>query len=251
MKGWRLILSPPLDGAVNMAIDESLFMQRCAAPTLRFYSWSRPTLSLGYFQKVSEELIERCRERGVDIVRRPTGGRAVLHHNEITYSVTSSYKDFPSPSTLAGIYKALAHWQISSLDALGITAALGEREPKGKEYIYKDSCFLSATPYEINVGGKKICGSAQKRSGSSFLQHGSLLLDMDRDLYSYLTDESDDGVRAFTTLREEGYTGKAEDLVQIMAANFEELAGCRMELGRLTGLEEKDSIKLEHDYRIV
>ena len=181
---WRLIISPPLDGATNMAIDEALF-RYSSQPTLRFYSWSSPTLTLGYFQKAGKSLIVKCKENGIDVVRRPTGGRAILHDNEITYSVVSSYKSFPKPSTLQGIYKALALWQIASFEAIGMNATLPDGGSTIKQnYVTNDACFLTSIQSEVMVEGKKICGSAQKRGNDSFLQHGSIPVEMDLELLS-------------------------------------------------------------------
>lgn len=240
MKKWRLILSPPLDGPLNMAIDEAVF-RHCRTPTLRIYSWKNPTLSIGYFQKADEYLIDRCRSNSVALVRRPTGGRAVLHQHEITYSVTAEYRDFPPPTSLSGIYLKLAKWQIDALKSVGIKAEVGEKRST-RAYSKVKSCFKSGTPYEINVGGKKISGSAQRRDKKCFMQHGSILMDIDCSLYSSLLDNNQGSEVDFTTIKNEGYTGSYEDVVSAIVKSFESNIGVTLKEEELS-VEEKCAVK--------
>jgi len=236
LKKWRLILSPPLDGADNMAIDEAI-SRHCITPTLRIYSWKSPTLSLGHFQKADYGLVDRCRSKSVGLVRRPTGGRAVLHQSELTYSVIANYRDFPPPSTLSGIYSTLADWQVDVLNSLGIRASLGEKR-SASSYSKVTSCFSSGTPYEINVGGKKIAGSAQKRGKERFIQHGSILMDMDRSLYMSLMGEDRENVGNFTTMKDEGYSGSYEEFASAMIKGFEGTVGALLRESGLSALEK-------------
>lgn len=247
MSKWRLILSPPLDGAENMAIDEAIF-RHSTTPTLRFYSWKSPTISLGYFQKADADMIGKCQAMSVGLVRRPTGGRAVLHQRELTYSVVANYGDFPSPRTLSGIYLTLASWQVYVLNSLGVKASLGEKR-SAIAYSKVKSCFNSGTPYEINAHGKKISGSAQKRGKKSFIQHGSILMDVDRDLYLSLLGADRENIDDFTTMRDEGYTGTCEEFTSHMIKGFIDTLGFTLKESGLSALEKETVKEIKESYR--
>ena len=227
-----------------MAIDEAL-LNLTLQPTLRFYSWIRPTLSLGYFQNADSELVNRCRDRGVDIVRRPTGGRAVLHQYEVTYSISAPYEELPFSPTLKGISEALAKWQVKSLIGIGIKASLAGGKMKEINYVRRDSCFLTHTPNEIITHGRKICGSAQKRRDEAFLQHGSLLFDLGRGLHSYIMGENEKETKRFTTLHNEGFEGTPDELIEVMCETFENLFSCRLHRGELAAEEEEEVRRLK------
>lgn len=165
------------NGAMNMAIDEALLLLCDEQPrvTLRFYGWARPTLSLGYFQGVSEIDLEECERRGFDWVRRPTGGRAVLHDHELTYSVIA-------PIEVLGASVAQSHEKISralavGLEKLGLHAELAQLRASGKEA--SAACFAAPAPVELTIEGKKVIGSAQVRTKRSLLQHGSIPITID------------------------------------------------------------------------
>lgn len=232
-----MILSPPLDGATNMAIDKALF-SLSKEPTLRFYSWSRPTLSIGYFQKVNISLLNNCRKKGIDVVRRPTGGRAVLHDDEVTYSIISTYNDFPGSSSLHAIYQFLAEWQVASLAKIGVNASLSTSTRSLRQgYTSKDSCFLTTIPSEVVVKGKKICGSAQKRGYHSFLQHGSIPLSLNEEQFLDITGENKRALQSFTTLSKEGYAGTSENFVSILSFNFEAILDCQLHRSNILSTE--------------
>lgn len=142
-----------------------------APPVLRLYTWVGPALSLGRFQPESDIDWDACRARGVEVVRRPTGGRALLHGADLTYAVA-----LPRPPGTAGhvdaLYRTLAGALIAGLATLGVTAAIGsDRGSAGSV------CFAAAQGADLRVGDRKICGSAQVQRGSTVLQHGSVLLD--------------------------------------------------------------------------
>jgi len=182
------------DGATNMAIDEAILLavaEGKAPPTLRFYGWQPPCLSIGYNQSAGEVDVGRCRERGVDFVRRPTGGRAVLHADELTYSVVAPQDE---PRVAGGViesYRRLSQGLIAGLRALGVDAvqaeewtpqlaAVGARASSGVRQIGDGekpaACFHVPSAYEVAVGGRKLVGSAQVRRRGCVLQHGSLPL---------------------------------------------------------------------------
>lgn len=178
---WRFLRSGPLSGALNMAVDEVLATS-CAQgegpPTLRFYTWDPPTVSVGYAQALEGEVdLEACRRLGFGVVRRMTGGRAVLHQHELTYAVA-----FPEgllgPGGIQEDYRRISQGLIAGLRRLGVAADLS-RGSVGRGAV-SGVCFLSSSRFEVCVAGRKLVGSAQRRLRGAVLQHGSLLLDLDR-----------------------------------------------------------------------
>jgi len=173
---WHLIIEPrPLPGSRNMAVDEFLFRSLAAEPKtfLRFYQWERPTASLGAGQDASRAVdLEFCRQNGIDIVRRATGGKLVLHHNEVTYSVVSS-DAATFTATLGGSYKLISRALMRGFERMGLAPAAAEKAPPfyAKGHL---PCFSHPAKDEIEIGGLKIAGSAQKRTAAGFLQHGSI-----------------------------------------------------------------------------
>ena len=174
-----------MDGASNMALDEAL-MARAAQTgeaVLRVYGWSRPTLSLGRNQTARGRYdLARAQDGGVAFVRRPTGGRAVLHHREVTYSVTAPVAFLGS---LRESYASINRLLLQALRLLGVHAF--EAEPAGvapKPGVAP--CFMVPVKGEIVAGGKKLVGSAQFRENGTLLQHGSVLVDDDQALASAL-----------------------------------------------------------------
>ena len=178
---WRLIVNGEADGASNMAIDEAILgavSEGLAPPTLRLYAWSPPCISLGRNQPLSHVDLEACRAAGVDVVRRPTGGRAILHTDELTYSVALSVVD---PRAAAGVtegYRRLSEGLLTGLRRLGVGAVPAEsggpREGEGES---GSACFEVPSHHEITAGGRKLVGSAQWRARGGVLQHGSLPLE--------------------------------------------------------------------------
>lgn len=187
---WRLIEEAPRSGAENMAIDERLLRDAAngeAVPALRFYTWDPPAVSLGRFQDEESAVDARaCRRLGIDIVRRITGGRAVLHHHELTYSIVARTDHPVFPNALLGTYKVIAEGLLAGLGNLGIRAEMVSRSCRNAERVRKragePACFASPSWYEILAGGKKIIGSAQRRIPGAFLQHGSILIGRDPSL---------------------------------------------------------------------
>lgn len=176
---WHLLLSPPADGARNMALDEALMARarRTGDGVVRVYEWAAPTLSLGRNQRArGVYTAERAGEAGVAVVRRPTGGRALLHHHEITYSVTA-----PAPAgvSLTASYQAINALLADTLRTLGVAAEVAE---PGERFPPPGSapCFERPAPGELHVGGRKLVGSAQYREQGALLQHGSILVHDDQ-----------------------------------------------------------------------
>ena len=185
---WRLLLTPAADGAQNMALDEAL-MSRARETgefTLRVYSWSTPTLSLGRNQSARRLYdLERIRSRGLRVVRRPTGGRAILHHREITYSVTAPTSD---AGDLDQSYDRINRVLLAGLERLGVRAEIAA--PVGRAALPGPApCFDVPSAGELMLDGKKLAGSAQWRSDGAVLQHGSILVEDDQSALAELTRE--------------------------------------------------------------
>lgn len=176
MKKWRFLNTGVSSGAYNMAVDRAILEDYSvgrAIPTLRIYQWSPPAVSLGYFQRRHSIDSTACGSRGIDIVRRPTGGRAVLHFNDISYSVVAGSCDGIPPS-LEGSYQLISEGLRRAFSTLGFDTELGSASVGDAR---SDICFLTAAAADILYKGKKIAGSAQTRSKDSMLQHGSIILD--------------------------------------------------------------------------
>ena len=183
MAQWRLIISPASDGAWNMAVDEAVLESVIAGsspPTLRFYTWDPPCLSLGYNQRAAESCdMEAVRSRGYTMVRRRTGGRAVLHDDELTYSVIADSLLFGGGAVL-DVYMMISSALADGLKSFGSAADLVPAySDRGKEKTA--ACFDVPSSFEVAWKGRKIIGSAQFRSGRHFLQHGSILMSADID----------------------------------------------------------------------
>ncbi|EOG9006840.1 biotin/lipoate A/B protein ligase family protein [Staphylococcus pseudintermedius] len=173
----------------NMALDEALlnFVSRGEIdPVVRFYTWNPPTLSIGYFQRLSKEIdIEKVKEKGYGLVRRQTGGRGVLHDKELTYSVIVPEAHPDMPQTVTEAYRVISGGLLEGFKSLGFDAHFSV--PRSKEEREKlkqprsSVCFDAPSWYELVVEGKKIAGSAQTRQKGVILQHGSILQDVDID----------------------------------------------------------------------
>lgn len=199
---WVVIddLLTDVDAAGQMAADLGLVDAVAARglPTLRLYQWARPALSLGRFQPDDDVDHAACRRLGVEVVRRPTGGRALLHGADLTYAVA-----MPRPPGAAGtvdaVYGWLARGLCAGLESLGVLAAVAESEGDTGP-----ACFSSLRGSDLRVGDRKLCGSAQVHRGGVVLQHGSILLDRlpfdETAVLRYPTD--DDRARAAGQLRE-------------------------------------------------
>ncbi|MCY4118701.1 MAG: biotin/lipoate A/B protein ligase family protein [Caldilineaceae bacterium] len=176
---WRLIIEEsPRSGAANMAVDEA--MAEAAAdgavpPSLRFYRWHLPTVSLGRHQKAADVDEAQLATRGYDLVRRTTGGRAILHTDELTYSVAGPVTDPLMAGGVMDAYLRFSNALLSGLEVLGLVAnkaGARTRTPRDLSAV----CFEAPSAYEITAGGLKLMGSAQSRRKGYVLQHGSLPL---------------------------------------------------------------------------
>ncbi len=176
---WRLLLErEPRAGAWNMALDEAIVEAVAAGespPTLRFYQWEPACLSLGKRQPLDDVDFARCRAAGVDVVRRATGGFAILHTDELTYSIAVKPDDPRAGGAILDAYRKLSQGLLAGLRLLDVPARMNPVVPGGVHNA-SAACFEVPSAYEIVAGERKLIGSAQTRSGGRVLQHGSLPL---------------------------------------------------------------------------
>ena len=178
MDQWRLIVGDACDGPTNMAIDEAVLEavgRGDAPPTLRLYSWNPACLSLGYAQPAADADLERIGARGWQIVRRMTGGRAILHTDELTYSVALPMGHPLVEGSILDSYRRLSTALLTALQYIGLDVHADKRADRGAKSV-GPVCFEVPSDYEITVDGKKLIGSAQVRKNNAALQHGSLPL---------------------------------------------------------------------------
>lgn len=200
---WNFINSKKCSPAFNMALDEALLEWHSAGkirPTIRFYGWEPATLSIGYFQKVEKEInIEAVKEYGLGFVRRPTGGRGVLHEDELTYSVIVSEDHPKMPKGVTESYRVISQGVLEGFRNLGLDAYFAVPKTKEEEDVLKSPrsavCFDAPSWYELVVEGRKVAGSAQTRQKNVILQHGSIILDIDENKLFDLFKFSNERVR--------------------------------------------------------
>ncbi len=189
---WRLILDGPGSASRNMAVDEALagsVRTGASGPVLRFYGWNTPSLSLGYFQSLNTDVdVSACRARGIPVIRRLTGGRAILHDDELTYTVVASTRQKPFDRGIYETYRVISSALVRGLKLLGVSAQFSRRRPgKAGRRTRNPVCFHSLGFGEVHVSGRKLVGSAQRRWPEAFLQHGSIPITYtDRDILELL-----------------------------------------------------------------
>ncbi|MBP9094493.1 lipoate--protein ligase family protein [bacterium] len=246
-RALRLIPYGVFDAVTNMAIDEALLelhLQGKTPATLRFYGWEPPAVSFGYSQKVSQRTVDKVRAAGYDAVRRPTGGRAVLHEGELTYCFVgagpkqdgidfrpdaeiesapsywleqgSPYEGF-LPGSINQAYKEICDALIYGLRELGVAASLGRSNSAYKDY---EDCFQATTQADLQFDGKKIVGSAQLRRRHGVLQHGSIMINQSQTKLSEIFGLADS---EFT----DAAAGKADrhcNLIDVLAGGYDRTA---------------------------
>jgi lipoate-protein ligase A len=243
LRPWRLLRSTPADGATNMAVDEAILRAVAAGKvplTLRLYAWEPPCLSLGRAQSVADVDLNALQAAGFDLVRRPTGGKAILHVDELTYSVVAPQAE---PRVAGGIvesYRRLSAALVRGLDRLGIVGLAADQRAENR-LLEGPVCFESPSDYEITVGGRKLVGSAQMRAQGTVLQHGALPLygDITR-ICSLLAAHPDPAqVRARATTVEEalGRTVTWEEAADALVTGFAEALNLHLEPDALTDEE--------------
>jgi lipoyl(octanoyl) transferase len=245
---WRLIIDPAQDGFRNMAVDEAL-LESCRRtpdsdglfPVLRLYGWSTPTLSLGRFQDALRAVDQGyCRENGVPIVRRPTGGAAVLHDREVTYSLVGTTGRHPFAGSILESYRRIGEGIVRGLATLDLRPDPPAPCASSSRSDSPAQCFARTANYEITFGGKKVVGSAQVRRRGASLQHGSLLLDADAGLFEEATGGQQGERRSWTTLTElMGRRPDFEEVAIAVARGIGEVFGVRWAPGETSVAEER------------
>ncbi|MEZ4637352.1 MAG: lipoate--protein ligase family protein [Caldilineaceae bacterium] len=253
---WRLIIEDqPRTGAANMAVDEAIAIAAAAGdvpPTLRFYRWSPPAVSLGRHQKVADVDVDRIAALGYDLVRRTTGGRAILHTDELTYSAAAHADEPRMAGGVMDAYLRLSNGLLSGLQALGLQAEKAGADVRAGRDV-SAACFEVPSAYEITAHGRKLMGSAQSRRQGYVLQHGSLPLvgDIAR-LVDVLALPADEATALRAQLSSRALTladalGVAEDssllgfahVAAAMAAGFAETLNLELVPGALTAAEQE------------
>lgn len=232
---WKLLDTGDGAGARNMALDEELLAraeQEKTLPVLRFYGWDPPTISLGRFQNI-ETAVDReaCTQRGISVVRRITGGRAVLHHRELSYSIIARTDDPLFPPGVLATYRSIAACLVAGLRNLGLPAEMVSRGSRHAALVRKNAkdaaCFSSPSWYELLVNQRKIVGSAQRRLSHAFLQHGSMLLDYDPCLEAAVIRGGGAGDAVTSLKRELGQETPREKVKRALLDGFSQELGIR------------------------
>jgi lipoyl(octanoyl) transferase len=200
---WAFIDSGDCSPSFNMAMDELLMIwhsEGLIPPTIRFYGWNPATLSIGYFQKAEKEInLEEVKKRGLGFVRRATGGRAVLHEHELTYSVIVSEEHPDMPKNVTEAYRVISEGILKGFQNLGLDAYFAvpktEEDRAALKAPRSSVCFDAPSWYELVVEGRKVAGSAQTRQKGVILQHGSILLDLDEEKLFSLFNFSNDRIK--------------------------------------------------------
>jgi len=250
---WRLLNTGERDGATNMAIDEAILRgvaEGSSPPTLRFFAWQPACLSLGQAQPAGDVDFDACRALGVDVVRRPTGGRAILHVDELTYSVAAPESEARVQGGIVESYRRLSEGLLAGLSRIGLPVRQVER-PDNHDRDQGPVCFEVPSNYEIVFDGHKLVGSAQVRKNGVVLQHGSLPLvgDIARicDVLATKPDRERVRARAITVERAIGRAVTFDSAARSMAEGFASLLNLRLEPGDLTPPERVWAEELRRD----
>ncbi|MFZ6017084.1 MAG: lipoate--protein ligase family protein [Nitrospirota bacterium] len=222
---WRFIDTGSRSAACNMALDEAIttaVRKDNVSPTLRLYGWNIPSVSLGCFQKISDIDIDYCIEKQIPIVRRPTGGRAILHSHDITYSFSVKTTWGLFSKGLLDSYKKISTALSLALSKIGLSPEL--KLLRKTRYSKSPLCFQSTSYGEITINNKKVIGSAQKRWPDGLLQQGSIPYILDKDeMVKIFKLESTHGIReAITGLKEVLPDLNPDELKNAIRISFEE-----------------------------
>lgn len=242
---WRLISDGARSGAANMARDVAILDAVAAGespPTVRLYQWDPLCLTLGKHQRLDAVDLDFCRGNGVDVARRPTGGRALLHHLELTYSVVAPLARDPMPRALQEAYRLICRALVDACRRLGVAAELtgGEVNLRLPNPTSTVPCFEAPAEGEVVVAGRKLIGSAMRASGGYILQHGAILLDWDGVLQAGALGLEDDRTlrTKITTFRDElGRTVARSELEPVLVGSLADTLGITLEPGELSPRE--------------
>ncbi|MDQ0430068.1 lipoate-protein ligase A [Planomicrobium stackebrandtii] len=273
---WIFVNSGASSPSFNMALDEALLIwhsEGLIPPVIRFYSWEPAALSIGYFQKVEKEIdMDAVNRLGLGFVRRPTGGRGVLHEHELTYSIIVS-EDYPDmPETVTEAYRVLSEGLLEGFKNLGLDAYFSVPDTDAKRADLKKPksavCFDAPSWYEMVVEGKKVAGSAQTRQKGVILQHGAILIDLDAEkllsVFKFPSEEAKERMRikipekavSINSIRKEPAT--VEECIHAFKAGFEQALSIELEPYTLSeqqfadvkALEEKKYANADWNFRV-
>ncbi len=260
---WRVINSGIGPAARNMAVDEAILHAHASGvvpPTIRFYGWQPAAMSIGYFQKAATEVnLAKCRQAGIDVVRRLTGGRAVLHAAELTYSVVVRADAPQIPATITASYHYFSTGLLAGLRGLGIDAGMSMpraaySQAGTRRRSASAACFDAPSQYELTARGRKLAGSAQVRKDGVILQHGSILLAFHAEQVASLlnlpSQEQQEAVAAMLAARAisvQELLGREvswDSVRQAMTAAFGAALGLELEPGQLIEQEQAMAAEL-------
>ncbi|MEY8751528.1 lipoate--protein ligase family protein [Alkalicoccobacillus gibsonii] len=259
---WRFIDSGKRSPEYNMALDEALLNWHSEGkipPTIRFYGWNPATLSIGYFQKVEKEInMDAVSKHELGFIRRPTGGRGVLHDQELTYSVIVSEDHPRMPVSVTEAYRVISEGLLEGFKAAGLDAYFSIPSSESDKEALKNPrsavCFDAPSWYELVVEGRKVAGSAQTRQKGVILQHGSIILDIDEDklfdLFNYSSERLRERMQrnfkhkavAINALREDPMS--VEEASVLFKKGFERGLSIKLEPYELTEAEEREVQKI-------
>lgn len=258
MRQWRLIYDQPTIGSKNMAIDEAILKSVAAdenLPTLRLYGWEPMCLSLGYGQRTRDVDADRLRSNGWDLVRRPTGGKAILHGDELTYSVSIPRDHELAQGDVVESYRRISEALLMTLWVLQIEPQ-SQKQPRGNRDL-GPVCFEVPSHYEITAYGKKLIGSAQVRRKTGILQHGTLPLYGDIGRICEVLNYPDEQARetAKKAVRERATTLETvaerritwDEAAHAIVQGFAETFDIDFEASRLSAPEQASAHQLEED----
>jgi lipoate-protein ligase A len=254
MSAFRLLVTEPIEGAANMALDEALLLGRVrgdSPPTIRFFAWAPPTISLGYGQPLDGRVdLAAAARLGIGLVRRPTGGSAILHEGpdlEVTYSVAARAGDFPGADDLLATYQWIGAALAAGLRRLGAAADMVPVRPSDPAAM-PAFCFARTGSYELEVAGRKLVGSAQRRKGAGFLQHGAVMLGAAPERLRAVFPAEADPLQGMTTV--EGVLGRRPSFAETAEAlgqGFREVHGVDLRPGGLDRAEHELMTSLARD----
>jgi lipoate-protein ligase A len=268
---WRLLIDQPADGAANMARDEAIVSSHAGGampPTLRLYRWKSACLSLGRFQRVDAIDRAACARAGVVIVRRPSGGRALLHDAELTYAIIAR-ADHPlfGNQPILATYRQISLALRAGLRRLGVAAELTpasrdeRRRTKDETELHSSfvlrpsssssaACFDTPAAYELTLAGRKLVGSAQTRRDGSILQHGAIpLVAHAQRLAALLRHPLDDlGAKMIALDQAAGRKIEFDELADALIAGFRDAWGIEFERGELSEREQREQQRLIAKY---
>ncbi|GAB4541736.1 MAG: lipoate--protein ligase family protein [Thermodesulfovibrionia bacterium] len=227
-----------LDEAISEAVRKGL-----SPPTMRFYQWDKPSISIGYFQRASDINIHYCREMGYPIVRRPTGGRAILHNDDLTYSLSARFDTDTFKGNLLKDYSIISNALSMGMRLCGIHTTINHSRRRNTER--NPACFKFISYGEVTVEGKKITGNAQKRYADGFLQQGSITMTIDREGLRRVLNLPKEDFNEIAAIRDFAPETTIDGLINALKKAFEETLGVKLISDNPTRFEMRLAKELE------